>query len=253
MITVVSDEVWNERTAAGYDESAASRPSAAAPRAHTCPSPAWPPTAGRFEFAIGTGRVAIALRERGLTVAGIEKSAPMADVLRAKPTADEIEVVIGDMAAATAPGKFDLVYVVYNAISCLLTQAEQVACFRNAARHLRPGGQFVVELWVPDLQRLPPGAIAQPFHISEHRAGFDTYDLLHQRVVSHHYWFGDGKVGTFQSPHRYVWPSELDLMGELAGLSLAGRWADWTRAEFTADSRSHVSVWAKPAGDLPSR
>ncbi len=166
-----------------------------------------------LEFAIGTGRVALPLSAHGLTVYGIDSSQPMAEVLRVKPGGDRVEVVIGDMAQDCVPGTFDLVYVVYNAITCLLTQGEQVACFRNAARHLRPGGRFVVEVFVPDLQRLP---------------------------------VGDGKASVFHSPHRFVWPSELDLMGELAGLRLLERWADWKRAPFTAESRSHVSVWAKP-------
>jgi SAM-dependent methyltransferase len=244
-------EVWDEHVAASYDEHSAEM---YAPEVlgSTVDFLADLAPAGRaLEFAIGTGRVALPLSERGLTVAGLELSPAMADVLRAKPGADRIHLTVGDMASATvpSPGGFDLVYVVYNSISNLLTQAEQVACFRNAARHLRPGGRFVVELWVPDLQRLPPGAIAQPFHLSEHRVGLDTYDVLHQQVVSHHYWVEDGKAGTFRSTHRYVWPSELDLMGELAGLRLIGRWADWKRAEFTEESRSHVSVWAKQ--DLP--
>ena len=242
------DETWNERTAAGYDEDSADMyaPEVLVPTVDFLADLA--PGGRALELAIGTGRVGIPLHQRGVTVLGIEQSVPMADVLRGKSAAAGIEVIIGDMATATAPrpGEFDLVYVVYNAISCLLTQAEQVACFRNAARHLRPGGRFVVELWVPDLQRLPPGAVAQPFHISEKRAAFDTYDLLNQRVVSHHFWIDGGEADVFRSPHRYAWPSELDLMGQLAGLTLAERWADWRRAEFTANSRSHVSVWTKP-------
>jgi SAM-dependent methyltransferase len=241
-------EVWDERAAATYDEHSTEMyaPEVLGPTVDFLADLA--PAGRALEFAIGTGRVALPLSERGLTVAGIELSPAMADVLRAKPGADRINLTIGDMASAAvgSPGGFDLVYVVYNSISNLLTQVEQVACFRNAARHLRPGGRFVVELWVPDLQRLPPGAIAQPFHVSERRVGLDTYDLLHQRVVSHHYWVEDGQAGSFRSTHRYIWPSELDLMGELAGLRLIGRWADWTHAEFTEESRSHVSVWVKP-------
>ena len=200
-----------------------------------------------LEFAIGTGRVALPLSARGLAVSGIDSSEPMVGVLRGKPGSRGIEVVIGDMATVAVPGVFDLVYVVYNAITCLLTQAEQVACFRNAARHLRPGGHFVVEVWVPDLQRLPPGETAQPSYVGEDRIIFDTYDLARQHVVSHHYWIEDGSADVFHSPHRFVWPSELDLMGQLAGLDLLDRWADWKRSAFTAQSRSHVSVWGKPS------
>lgn len=167
-------------------------------------------------------------------------------MLRSKPGGGELQVVIGDMATARVPGTFDLVYLVYNTITNLLTQDEQVACFRNAARHLRPGGHFVVEVSVPDLQRLPVGETARPFLLEDNRLGFDTYDLVHQRLVSHHYWIENGKADVFHSPHRFVWPSELDLMGELAGLRLRERVAGWNRAPFTAESPSHVSVWAKP-------
>src|SRR5690606_24817520 len=131
---------------------------------------------------------------------------------------------------------------------CLLTQDEQVACFHNAARHLAPGGRFVVEVFVPELQRLPPGESARPFHVGERHVSFDTYDLLHQRLVSHHYTIVDGRGSTFRSPHRYVWPSELDLTARLAGLESTERWADWGESAFTAASRSHVSVWRKAVG-----
>src|SRR5690349_11412711 len=205
-----------------------------------------------LEFAIGTGRVAVPLAERGVPVAGIELSRPMIDRLRTKADEAAIPVVQGDMATARAEGTFSLVYLVYNTISNLLTQQEQVACFANAARHLAPGGRFVVELWVPDLRRLPPGSAAAVFAAEPGYVGFDTYDVLHQRVVSHHVRFGEGsEARLFRSPHRYVWPAELDLMAQLAGFELESRHADWTGTEFTADSPSHVSVYrltATPAG-----
>ena len=158
----------------------------------------------------------------------------------------DIPVTIGDMASSRAPGELSLVYLVYSAITCLLTQDQQVACFGNAARHLRPGGRFVIEVFVPDLQRLPPGETARPFHVGQHHLGFDTFDLVNQRLVSHHYSIEDGTVRTFRSPHRFVWPSELDLMARLAGLDLRERWADWNQTAFPAASTSHVSVWQKP-------
>ncbi len=151
------------------------------------------------------------------------------------------------MSTATVPGEFALVYLVFNTITNLLTQDEQVECFRNAARHLRPGGRFVVEVFVPDLQRLPPGETARPFSIGEHHLGFDTYDLVGQQLVPHHYRVRDGDCGVFRSRHRYAWPSQLDLMARIAGLVLRERWADWSQAPFTAQSTSHVSVWQKPA------
>ena len=202
-----------------------------------------------LEFAIGTGRVAVPLAERGVPVTGIELSPPMIDQLRTKADEATIPVIVGDMATAIAPGKYTLVYLVYNTISNLLTQAEQVACFRNAARHLAPpDGRFAIELWVPELRKLPPGQQATVWRSEPGYIGLDTYDVLHQRVVSHHFTFGTGKQAQlFRSPHRYIWPSELDLMAQLAGFELEARHADWAGAEFTAESGSHVSVYRLPA------
>ena len=180
-----------------------------------------------LELAIGTGRVAVPLAERGVPVTGIELSQPMVDVLRTKVDEATIPVVMGDMATVRAPGRFSLVYLVFNTISNLLTQGEQVECFRNAARHLAPGGRFVIELWVPQLRVLPPGVGATVWHDEPGYLGIDTYDVLEQRVVSHHVRFGEGSdAQLFRSPHRYVWPAELDLMGRLAGFELESRHAD---------------------------
>jgi len=201
-----------------------------------------------LELAIGTGRVAVPVAERGVPVTGIELSQPMVDVLRTKVDEATIPVVMGDMATVRAPGRFSLVYLVFNTISNLLTQAEQVECFRNAARHLEPGGRFVVELWVPQLRVLPPGVGATVWHDEPGYLGLDTYDVLAQHVVSHHFHFGEGTdAQLFRSPHRYVWPAELDLMGQLAGFELESRHADWSGAEFTAESTSHVSVYRLPS------
>jgi SAM-dependent methyltransferase len=197
-----------------------------------------------LELAVGTGRVAVPLAERGVPVVGIELSPHMVEQLRTKADEDTIPVVVGDMATATAPGEFSLVYLVFNTIANLLTQEEQVACFRNAARHLTPGGAFVIELWVPELRKLPPGVEATVWLNQPGYIGLDTYDVLNQRVVSYHFRFGDGRdaeVG--RTPHRYVWPAELDLMAQLAGFTLESRDAEWDGSEFTAESRSHVSVY----------
>jgi SAM-dependent methyltransferase len=197
-----------------------------------------------LEFAVGTGRVAVPLAERGVPVTGIELSRPMVDQLRTKADEATLPVVIGDMATAVAPGKYTLVYLVYNTISNLLTQAEQVECFRNAARHLTPGGRFVIELWVPELRKLPPGQTAVVWGSEPGYIGLDTYDVLNQHVVSHHFHFDEtGQARLGRGPHRYVWPAELDLMAQLAGFELETRHADWTGAEFTAESRSHVSAY----------
>lgn len=197
-----------------------------------------------LEFAIGTGRVAVPLSQRNVPVAGIEFSPAMIAQLRTRVDEATIPVVVGDMATATAPGSYTLVYLVYNTISNLLTQDAQVACFRNAARHLSSGGRFVVELWVPELRKLPPGQQAVVWQSEAGYIGLDTYDVLNQQVISHHFRFGGGKQAElFRSPHRYIWPAELDLMAQLAGFELETRHADWARTPFTAESRSHVSVY----------
>lgn len=206
-----------------------------------------------LEFAVGTGRVAVPLAERGVPVTGIELSRPMLEQLRTKVDEATIPVVVGDMASATAPGRYALVYLVFNTISNLLTQDEQVACFRNAARHLEPGGRFVIELEVPPLRRLPPGQEAVVFTTDPGYIGLDTFDVARQRQVSHHFRFdAEGhRAELFRSPHRYIWPAELDLMGRLSGFELESRHADWAGAEFTGESTSHVSVYRLPGPTLP--
>ena len=200
-----------------------------------------------LELAIGTGRVGVPLAARGIPVTGIELSAPMVARLRQKVDEATLPVTIGDMATTTVPGDFTLVYLVFNTIGNLRTQQEQVACFRNAARHLRPGGRFVIELWVPPLRRFPPGQVGVPFDITPQHLGFDTYDLATQQGTSHHYTTGDdGSIRYGASNFRYIWPAECDLMAQLAGLELEERWADWDRSPFTSDSESHISVWRKP-------
>jgi hypothetical protein len=200
-----------------------------------------------LEFGVGTGRIALPLAERGVRVHGIDLSEAMAARLRAKAGAEQVGVTIGDFATATVEGTFSLVYLVANTIMNLTTQDEQVACFRNAAAHLQPGGCFVVEVLVPRLQRLPPGERFQPFAVGPTHLGFDEYDVARQGLVSHHYWIEDGKVDVVSPPFRYVWPSELDLMARLAGMRLRERWGGWAREPFTGESAEHVSVWETPA------
>jgi SAM-dependent methyltransferase len=241
------DEIWDAEAARRYDTPGTGMfaPDVLGPTVDRLAELA---AGGRaLEFAIGTGRVAIPLAERGIPVTGIELSGPMVDQLRTKADEATIPVVRGDMATATAPGTYALVYLVFNTISNLLTQVEQVACFRNAARHLDRGGRFVIELWVPELRRLPPGVPATVGHVEPGYILLDTYDVLHQHVVSHHFRFdGTKQARLTRSPHRYVWPAELDLMAQLAGLELESRHGDWAGAEFTADSPSHVSVYRLP-------
>jgi SAM-dependent methyltransferase len=199
-----------------------------------------------LEFGIGTGRIGLPLAARGIDVHGIDLSAAMVDRLRAKPGADAIRATVGNFASTRVPGEFGLVYLVFNTIMNVTTQAGQVACFRNAAAHLRPGGRFIVEVGVPDLQRLPVGETVRPFSVAPDRLGFDEYDVANQGLVSHHFWLADGRAERLSIPFRYVWPAELDLMAELAGLTFVERWADWDRSPFAAPSRKHVSVWQRP-------
>jgi SAM-dependent methyltransferase len=200
-----------------------------------------------LELAIGTGRVALPLAARGVAVTGIELSPAMVEQLRAKPGGADIQVVIGDMATTTVDGTFGLVYLVFNTIVNLTTQDAQVQCFLNAAGHLEPGGCFVVEVNVPQLRRLPPGERANVVAVKEGYWGINEFDVVEQRMVSHHLIRTEEGIRHRPIPFRYVWPSELDLMARFAGLRLRDRSGDWSGAPFTADSRSHVSVWEKPA------
>lgn len=199
-----------------------------------------------LEFGIGTGRIALPLSGAGVPVHGVDLSKPMVARLRAKPGAEQIGVTVGDFSATTVPGSFALVYLVFNTIMNLTTQESQVACFRNAAAHLEPGGCFVVEVLVPDLRRLPPGDTFRVFGAKDDYWGIDEYDVVSQGLWSHHVEIVDGRVERFSAPFRYVWPSELDLMAELAGMRLRQRWSGWNREPFTSESGSHVSVWEKP-------
>ncbi len=199
-----------------------------------------------LELGIGTGRIALPLARRGVPVHGIDLSRAMVARLRAKPGGGDIGVSIGDFATTRAEGTFSLAYLVFNTIMNLITQEAQVACFRNVAAHLEPGGCFVIEVGVPDLRRLPPGQDVVPFHVSPTRWAFDIYDVATQ-ATSSNYVTVDGGRGEYRSiPFRYVWPAELDLMAQLAGMRLRDRWEGWTREPFTSESRQHVSVWERP-------
>jgi SAM-dependent methyltransferase len=241
------DGYFDERVAARYDESAAEMfdPAVVGPVVDLLVELAG---SGRaLELAIGTGRIALPLARRGVPVYGIELSKAMVAGLRAKPGGEDIGVTIGDFATTTVDETFSVAYLVWNTIMNLTTQAEQVACFRNVAAHLEPGGCFVIEVGVPELQWLPAGETIRAFHVSETRWGFDEYDVATQGLTSHHFEIVDGRLERLSIPFRYAWPSELDLMAELAGMRLRERWSGWKREPFTSDSRKHVSVWEKPA------
>jgi SAM-dependent methyltransferase len=199
-----------------------------------------------LELGIGTGRIALPLSRRGIPVHGIDLSAAMVQRLRAKPGADRVGVTVGDFATTRVDRVFRVAYLVFNTIMNLTTQDAQVECFRNVAAHLEPDGSFVVEVGVPDLRRLPPGETVRAFTVSPTYLGFDEYtDMVAQISYSHHYRVVGDKLKMFSVPFRYVWPSELDLMARIAGMTLRQRWSGWKREPFTSESRSHVSVWEK--------
>jgi SAM-dependent methyltransferase len=243
---VDDDGYFGERVAAAYDESTAVmfEPGRLDPMVDVLADLAG---GGRaLELGIGTGRVALPLLARGVPVHGIDLSRAMVAQLRAKPGGDAVDVTIGDFATTRVAGSFSLAYLVFNTIMNLTTQAAQVACFRNVAAHLEPGGCFVVEVMVPELRKLPAGQNAVPFHVSPTKWAFDLYDVATQTMSSNYVKVVDG-IGEYRSiPFRYVWPAELDLMAQLAGLELHERWDGWHRHPFTSESGHHVSVWRKP-------
>jgi SAM-dependent methyltransferase len=243
---VHDDGYFDEPVASRYDESAAKMfdPEVVDPAVDFLAQLAG--TGRALELGIGTGRIALPLAERGVPVHGIDLSGAMVARLRAKPGSEEIAVTIGDFATTRLDGSFSVVYLVFNTIMNLTTQAAQVECFRNAAAHLEPGGCFVIEVGIPELRRLPPGERIRALYVSGTRWGFDEYEVATQGLTSHHFELVDGKLEHFSAPFRYVWPSELDLMAELAGMRLRERWGGWKREPFTADS-NHVAVWEKPA------
>jgi SAM-dependent methyltransferase len=242
----VDDGFFDERVAARYDESVAERfdPEVLEPAVAFLAELAG---GGRaLELGIGTGRIALPLARRGVPVHGIDMSRAMVARMRAKPGGEQIDVTIGDFASASVDDSFSLVYLVFNTIQNLTSQAVQVACFRNAAAHLGPGGCFVIEVGVPELRRLPPGERFHVFRVGDTGWGFDEYDIATQAMTSHHFEIVDGRVERLSVPFRYAWPAEYDLMAELAGLRLRERWTGWNREPFTSESRAHVSVWEKP-------
>jgi SAM-dependent methyltransferase len=241
----VPEDHFGERVAERYDESSADMfdPAVVEPVVDFLAELAGEGAA--LELGIGTGRIALPLARRGVRVHGIDLSEAMVAQLREKPGAEQIGVTIGDFATTTVDGTFSVAYLVFNTIGNLTSQEEQAACFQNVAAHLEPAGCFVIEVGVPRLQRLPPGETILPFELSETHLGFDEYDVVNQRLVSHHYWKVDGTFEKSSLPLRYVWPSELDLMAQLAGMRLRERWSGWKREPFTSDSGKHVSVWEK--------
>jgi SAM-dependent methyltransferase len=240
------DGHFGERVAATYDESSADMFEPSVVDAVIDVLAGFARGGRALELGIGTGRIALPLSRRGVPVCGIDLSRAMVARLRAKSGGDAISVTIGDFATTRVDGTFSVAYLVFNTIMNLTTQAAQVACFRNAAAHLEPGGCFVVEVHVPELRSLPAGQNVVPFHVSPTRWAFDVYDVATQAMSSNYVEVVEGR-GEYRSiPFRYVWPAELDLMAQLAGLRLRERWDGWTREPFTSESGQHVSIWEKP-------
>jgi hypothetical protein len=239
------EEYFGERVASTYDEHSAGMfdPAVVGPAADLLAQLAGDGAA--LEFAIGTGRIALPLAERGVRVAGIDSSEAMLERLREKPGAEGITASVGDMATTRVDGEFSLVYLVFNTIFNLTTQDGQVACFENAAAHLPSGGRFVIEARVPELQRLPLGQTVLPWRADPEAMSYYVYDVVTQRLSGRHYHFEDGRVQPSPIEMRYAWPAELDLMARLAGMRLQDRWAGWGREPFTALSPAHVSVYEK--------
>jgi SAM-dependent methyltransferase len=240
-------DYFGEHVAARYDESSAGlfEPAVVDPVVDFLADLAGHGAA--LELGIGTGRIALPLARRGIRVHGIDLSAAMVARLRARPGAEQIGVTIGDFATTTVEGRFSVAYLLFNTIMNLTTQDSQIACFQNVAAHLEPGGCFVIEVMVPALQRLPPGETVRAFDVTPTHLGFDEYDVASQGLISHHYSVIDDKLEVGSIPFRYAWPSELDLMARLAGMTLRERWSGWKREPFTSDSTSHVSVWKQTA------
>ena len=202
-----------------------------------------------LELGIGTGRIALPLAARGVPVQGIDLSEEMVARLRAKPGGEQIPVTIGDFATTKVDGTFRLAYLVYNTIQNLTTQDAQVACFENVADHLEPGGCFVIEVGVPASR----GEELRIFSFGEKHMGIDEYDVENQGLVSHHYTKRAGDFEYSWGPFRYVWPSELDLMARIAGMTLRERWSGWNREPFTSESTQLVAVYAlRSEADLRS-
>jgi SAM-dependent methyltransferase len=196
-----------------------------------------------LELGIGTGRIALPLKQRGIRVSGIDLSPDMVAQLRKKPGSEDIDVAVGDFSTTAVDGAFAVAYIVANTFMNLTTQEAQVSCFRNVAAHLEPGGCFAIDVVLPDLQRLPYGETFRPFHIASKHIGIDEYDVANQGLISHHYYPGENEMVSI--PFRYIWPAELDLMAQLAGMRVRERWSDWKQTPFTSESMRLVGFWEK--------
>lgn len=205
------------------------------------------PVGPALELGIGTGRIALPLHRTGVAVHGIDASQAMVDHLRAKPGGADIPVTLGDFAAVNVDGSFPLIYVLFNTFFALLTQAEQVRCFKNVAQHLTAAGVFVIEAFVPDVARFTGGQAVRAVYVGTEEVRLDVtrWDPLNQHLTSQHIHLTEQGLRLFPVKIRYVWPAEFDLMAQLAGLRLRQRWAGWDRSPFDEDSAKHISVYER--------
>lgn len=198
-----------------------------------------------LELGIGTGRIALPLSAKGVEVHGIDAAPSMIARLREKPGGDRITVTQGNFAEVPVEGKFALVYIVFNTFFMLLSQEDQVQCFKNVAQHLAPGGCFVLEAFVPDLSRFTGGQVNWATKVTADEVLLDVgnHDAAAQRVRGQKIVITEGNVRLYPAQIRYCYPSELDLMAQLAGLRLRERWANWKREPFTSESKQHISIY----------
>lgn len=198
-----------------------------------------------LELAAGTGRIAIPLAKQGFQVSAVDLSPAMLQVLEKKYSQENIKTLVGDMKNIQLNKTFDMVYLVFNGITYLKDLNEQIACFENAAHHLKPGGFFLIETFIPKLDRIVLDQVT-PYALEEEYIGFDKYDLVNQVLTSYQFDLSGEKVNKFQTQHRYVWPSEMELMGKLAGLELVKKWGNWEREELSSEHENCIMVWQKP-------
>jgi len=240
MMEEYSAETYGERIAAIYDELYTSYDPAAihflAQLAKTGPA---------LELGIGTGRFALPLQAMGVEVIGIDASPAMVERLHGKPGGERIPVTLGDFTMVELPGKFPLIYLVFNTIFGLLTQEAQIRCFENVARHLEPEGVFVVEAFVPDLKRYVDGQSLRVTSMDNDILRLDaaTVDIPNQLITAQHMHVSIRGVQLFPVRLRYIWPAEMDLMARMAGMQLRQRWSSWDQAAYTSTSMRHISLY----------
>ena len=197
-----------------------------------------------LEFAVGTGRIAIPLSKRGFQLWGMDDSKKMLEVLSKKEGNQNVHIVYGDMSKTKLDKQFDMVYLIFNGITYLLDLEKQVDCFQNAANHLKPGGIFVIETFIPRIDQIVKDDIA-PYALEEEYLGFDKYDRINQIVTSYQYNLASKDTESYQTKHRYLWPSELELMGKLTGFELLHKWENWEEEPLTSTSEDCIMVWKK--------